>query len=133
VSPGQETRYARDKRRQEQESRHNRIVTILSGDVIADFEAVRAKEGAKCYPTTQSPNPWVDWDAEPDKAEDYEGPMPTEAEAKALCDGCPLMVDHGGVPLCYAYARATQKSHGVYGGIRIYDGKRVGWGMGETR
>lgn len=129
----EKNRYQRDKERREAEAQHQRIVDLLSGDIIEDYEAIKASADTNCD-TGQFPNKWVDWDVNPEHAEDYEvgQPVPSEEQARDWCQDCPLMVKTpAGQPLCYAYARATNQSHGVWGGIRIYDGKRLGWG--ETR
>lgn len=75
---------------------------------IDDFEAAQDAVDGKCK---GDPGPWMDWDEEDDDQ------VPTAEEAQALCAGCPLAKS------CANFAIAGRMSHGVWGGIRVRNGK----------
>lgn len=78
---------------------------------IRDFEEAQELVSAKCK---DNPGPYMDWEDEN---------PPTQAEADAMCSGCPLQ------KACPNYAIAAQEQHGVWGGLIIINGvqqRRVG-------
>jgi len=77
---------------------------------IRDFEEAQESVNvrAKCR---DNPGPWTDWD---------ENNVPTAAEAKSLCAGCPFL------RACGNYAIAAQEYHGVWGGFVVHEGQRLG-------
>ncbi len=117
--PQETTRYAKQQEKIHQQARHSEIVRRLGADTVSEFY-MRASEPSEPIPCVISgiPSEWVDWDVEPENREPYEGPMPTAKRAAEMCAGCPLMQDD----LCYRFALATDKQHGVWGGRRIHNG-----------
>lgn len=114
-----ETRYARQQEKLHQQQRHAAIVERLGAATVDDFESLLI---SLPYPTPcvakGTPSEWSDWDIEPEHREPQEGRMPTAKRARELCEGCPLMTND----LCYRYALATNKQHGVWGGRRFHNG-----------
>jgi hypothetical protein len=113
------TRYARQQEKAHQMARHAEIARRLGTDIVERFYMM--VDDAKCHKDGRWPSPWVDWDMIPEHREPYEDRMPTQQEARKLCDGCPLMQDD----VCFQFAMATNKQHGVWGGRRIYNGHVV--------
>ena len=70
---------------------------------IDDFELAQELIPGKCQ---NNPGPYMDWE-EP----------PTQAEADALCYGCPLIM------ACANYGIAAREFHGIWGGLVIHEGK----------
>lgn len=122
------TRYARDQIRKASQARHESIIATLAEDTIEEFNEAVSEHKPKCV-TGEFPSPWVDWDKYPTQAEDYEKPMPTQEQAEALCKGCPIARDN----LCIRYALASDQSHGVWNGQRIYNGRIVNGEYGNGR
>lgn len=114
----EESRHHRQKRIEAQKNRHARITGRLTAPAEESFEQELAEFHAPCH-KAGLPSAWVDWDLDEDR-ESYESDrLPTAEEARELCAGCPL-VNTG---TCERYAKATNQSHGVWGGKRIYQGK----------
>lgn len=111
-----ETKYQRQKRRREAQGRHAKIVNALGSGFIQTFDQALEEYTPPCRESTQTPNPWTDWDRYPHNREPYETRMPTAKEARGLCEPCPLK------DMCLDYALSTGQSHGVWGGKRISDG-----------
>lgn len=111
-----ETRYAKQQEKQRQMDRHADIVARLGADTVSEFY-VKMSEPVEPPPCVVAglPSEWTDWDAIPENREPYEVPMPTARRAMEMCRGCPMMEDD----LCYRYALATNKQHGVWGGRRF--------------
>lgn len=123
-----ENRYQRQKQQDLARARHANIVDKLAAGPVEKFELALENFTPECK-TEGLPSRWVDWDSTPEYREDYEGEAPTERQALAMCDGCPLaptrdsrgrITDKG---TCLAYAEATGQSHGVWGGKRRENGK----------
>lgn len=115
----EESRHHRQKRIEQSKSRHARITSKLTAPAEEAYEVELAEYHAPCH-KEGLPSKWVDWDPDPELRESYESDrLPTAAEARDLCNGCPL-VD---TQTCERYARTTNQSHGIWGGKRIYQGK----------
>jgi hypothetical protein len=112
----EQTRYAKQQEKLRQIARHAEIVSRLGADTVTEFYVKMSEpiDPPNCT-TVGLPSPWTDWDEDPDHREPGEGRMPTAKEAEAMCNGCPMMQDD----LCYRYALATNKQHGVWGGRRF--------------
>lgn len=76
---------------------------------IADFEEALNHVTAKCK---ANPGPYMDWDEE-------DGNVPSEADAAALCAGCPLL------QACGNYAVAARMTDGIWGGRRFIKGVQL--------
>jgi hypothetical protein len=120
--PEEQTRYARQQEKLRQQERHAAIVQKLSAGVVEEFEGTSAllDEPPPCV-SGGVPSEWTDWDRFPERREPQDGKMPTAHRARQMCEGCLLMKND----LCYRYALATDKQHGVWGGRRIYNGSVV--------
>lgn len=121
-----ETRYARQKRTEEQKARHAAIVDQLSRPIEERFDEWVDQNRPPCV-KAGLPSAWTDWATNPEYREDYESDAPTKQGAEKLCKDCPIRaVDLGGNGLCLDYAKATGQSHGVWGGkVREIDPETV--------
>lgn len=72
---------------------------------IEDFEQAQEDVDGFCK---GKPEKWMDYEDEDE---------PSKEEAAQMCDGCPLQ------KACANFAIAARMPHGVWGGIRIRDGK----------
>lgn len=117
-----ETRYARQQEKLKQQARHARIVRQLGKSIVDQFEEglIALPEPTPCI-AAGVPSEWADWDEYPENREPQESRMPTGHRAREMCEGCPMMTDD----LCYRYALATDKFHGVWGGRRFHNGTVV--------
>lgn len=115
-----QTRYAKDKAKRESQARHGDIVATLGKDVVAEFNDKVIEHKPKCV-TKEFPSPWTDWDRYREQSEEGEVPMPSQETAEEMCAGCPIAEQM----LCLRYALATNQTHGVWNGKRIYNGRIV--------
>lgn len=115
----QPTRYAQQQEKLHQQERHAAIVARLGEGTVEEFERALAdlEEPTPCI-ASGTPSEWTDWDIEPHNREAYEGKIPTASRAREMCEGCPLMKND----VCYRYALATNKQHGIWGGRRFHNG-----------
>lgn len=118
-----ETRYAKHVRTEKQKARHEANVQKLASGPVEAWELALEEYKPPCV-TAGLPSPWVDWDSDPEKREEYEGEAPSQRDAEKLCAECPIRaVQFGGNGVCLKYALATGQSHGVWGGLAREDGK----------
>ena len=112
-----ETRYAKQQEKLHQQQRHASIAQRLGRSTVDEFEQKILTAKTPCI-DAGTPSEWTDWDIEPENREPQDGKMPTAHRARQMCEGCPVMDDD----LCYRYALATNKEHGVWGGRRFHNG-----------
>lgn len=127
-----ETRYQREKERKNSIRRFNTISGRLAEGFVEAFRAELDKDESRpCRKADGTkPNPWYDWHSDPEVREDYETEPPTRADAYNMCRECPFFRADGPRSSkidgpCYDYARATRQTHGVWGGVRLEDGKVI--------
>lgn len=117
--PETKTRYALQQEKIRSQERHAAIVQRLGRETVEDFEsAILSQRKPPPCVSAGLPSEWTDWDYYPELREAQDGKTPTAHRAREMCEGCPLMKDD----LCYRYALATNKQHGVWGGRRFYNG-----------
>jgi len=104
-------RQARERKQRDPTPEPYRPNDLSLTNAIADFETAIRLVRTKCFDT---PGPYMDWGDEPDEPN-----SPTRAEARALCEGCPLL------QACGNFAVAAQMPHGVWGGRLVVNGKFV--------
>jgi len=69
--------------------------------------------GGNCVDVT--PSPWIDYSNDAADGEPF--PEPSAVEAVMMCAGCPV------VEACFAYAKESKQSYGIWGGVKFRNGK----------
>lgn len=83
-------------------------------DAYAELQEDLAEFGGNCVDVI--PSPWVDYgNGYADEKEAF--PEPSAVEAIMMCGGCPV------IESCFAYAKVSKQSHGVWGGVKFRNGR----------